>query len=393
MPRIKLSQHSINRLKAPDPSGRQVHYWDLATPGFGVRVSGTTNQMSFVVQRDMPSGKSVRVTIAAVGEVSLESAREQAREKIQEMRQGIDPKAARLGKGTQTLKGMLDLYLERHPLSEKSKRDYSSSMQLHLGDWLDFSLATISSDMVEQRYHSLAEEKGAATANLCMRVFRAVYNYAAGRDHSMPPNPTRLLRRQWKKVQRRSTLVGAARLARFYKAVNALPNKIQRDYLLFVLFTGLRRTAAASLTWEQIDFTEKVIRIPWQRTKHKAGEFKLPMSDFVCSLLQGMETRSEGGFVFPANSSSGHISEPKHPLGLVAEASGIDVSIHDLRRDFITAAESTEMSAFVMKALVDHTLPMNSGDVTGGYVDMPVGRLREPAQRVCDLLKEWCGLK
>jgi integrase len=156
------------------------------------------------------------------------------------------------------------------------------------------------------------------------------------------------------------------------------------------LFTGLRRTAAASLTWDQIDFTEKVIRVPWQRTKHKRDEFKLPMSDFVYDLLK---RRSEigGEFVFPANSKGGHIAEPAYPLGvLVAEKTGIEVSAHDLRRDFITAAENTDMSAYALKALVDHILP--ESDVTAGYMKMTVARLREPMQRVCDQLKAWCRI-
>jgi hypothetical protein len=74
------------------------------------------------------------------------------------------------------------------------------------------------------------------------------------------------------------------------------------------------------------------------------------MSDLVHDLLLNVTTRSENGFVFVANSRSGHIAEPKHPLGIVAEETGIAVSIHDLRRDFITAAENTDMSAFALKA-------------------------------------------
>jgi len=136
-----------------------------------------------------------------------------------------------------------------------------------------------------------------------------------------------------------------------------------------------------------------VIRIPWQRTKHKRDVFKLPMTDFVRDLLLKIGTYSEGGYVFPANSGSGHISEPKYPLGLVAKATDIEVSIHDLRRDYTTAAENTDMSAFALKALVDHTLPGNEGDVTAGYINMTVARLREPAQRVANLLKLWCGLE
>jgi integrase len=367
-------------------------FFDRSTPGFGVRVSGSTNQKAYVAQRDLPNGRSRRVTIGNVGELTCEEARQAAREKIRDMRLGIDPKAARLGRGATTLEAILAVYIDRHPLSEKSKRGYRDMINHHLADWLRFSLPTITEDMVEQRYHKLAKAKGPPTANLCFRIFRAVYNYASRRDRTMPPNPTRVLARQWKDPPRRSRMVGADRMAKFYSAVMKLPNTIQRDYLRLLLFTGLRRTAAASLTWDQIDFTEKVIRIPWQRTKHKRDAFKLPMSDFVYDLLSGMGTRSGQDFVFPANSGSGHLSEPKFACALIERATEIKISVHDLRRDFITAAENTDMSAFALKALVDHTLPDETADVTGGYMNMTVARLREPAQRVCDLLKQWCGL-
>jgi hypothetical protein len=38
---------------------------------------------------------------------------------------------------------------------------------------------------------------------------------------------------------------------------------------------------------------------------------------------------------------------------------------------------------------VNHAI---GGDVTGGYVIMPVERLREPVQRIADRLQTLCGL-
>ena len=75
---------------------------------------------------------------------------------------------------------------------------------------------------------------------------------------------------------------------------------------------------------------------------------------------------------------------------MVAEATGIRVSVHDLRRTFITVAESTDISPYALKALVNHSL---GNDVTSGYVQITVERLREPAQRVCDKMMELCGIK
>jgi integrase len=74
----------------------------------------------------------------------------------------------------------------------------------------------------------------------------------------------------------------------------------------------------------------------------------------------------------------------------VAEATGIRVSAHDLRRTYITVAESADISPLAMKALVNHSL---GNDVTSGYVVMTAERLREPAQRVADRLKTLCGTR
>jgi len=93
--------------------------------------------------------------------------------------------------------------------------------------------------------------------------------------------------------------------------------------------------------------------------------------------------------MFPSNSASGYIAEPKFPLWQVAEASGVNVSAHDLRRTYITTAESADISVLALKALVNHAL---GDDVTSGYVQMTPERLREPAQRVCDKMKALCGV-
>jgi len=179
-------------------------------------------------------------------------------------------------------------------------------------------------------------------------------------------------------------------LSAFYKAIQELTSRTHRDYLLTLLFTGLRRREAAELQWPEVDFTERVIRLPAKRTK--AGRrLDLPMTDFVRDLLVARRGLGDDGpFVFGADSRSRHIEEPKFPLQRVAEASGITVSAHDLRRTYVTIAENSDISPLALKALINHSL---GKDVTSGYVQMTVDRLRAPAQRVCNRLKELCGIE
>jgi hypothetical protein len=69
----------------------------------------------------------------------------------------------------------------------------------------------------------------------------------------------------------------------------------------------------------------------------------------------------------------------------VVEEIGFSFTIHDLRRTFITIAESLDISAYAVKRLVNHK--MNS-DVTAGYIMNDVERLRKPMQQISDYLRK-----
>src|SRR5829696_5843930 len=113
MPRIKLTQRVVEKLSAPDPSGRQVLHWDTELRGFGVLCSGKTNTKSYVVQRDLPNGRSRRVTVAPTNVLSLDEARRRAEAALADLYRGLDPKAPM--KGAETLRQILEEYLAKRP--------------------------------------------------------------------------------------------------------------------------------------------------------------------------------------------------------------------------------------------------------------------------------------
>ena len=400
MPKLKLTETAIRKIKAPDSKGRQRLHWDTELTGFGVLASGKTNTKTFVVQREV-NGRSRRVTVAPVNVLSLEQARERAKGVLADMYAGVDPKAKRRADkaNATTLEEALDAYLAASKkLRERTRIDYRKFIHLYLKDWLDRPIREITPEMVKTRHEAIKQEvedrkssamaKGHSAANMAMRVLRAVWNHAA-EGMPLPDNPVRL-RRAWYREQPRETIVKASDLAAFYRAVMALPNTVQRDYILCVLFTGLRFSEAAALRWYEIDLTERIIRVPASRTK--AGrKLDLPMSDFLHDLF--VARRAIGGmgpWVFPANSNSGHISEPKFALTKVEKETGIKATVHDLRRTYITVAESCDIPVYALKALVNHTM---GTDVTAGYIIANAERLREPQQKVTDKLKAHIGLE
>jgi len=73
--------------------------------------------------------------------------------------------------------------------------------------------------------------------------------------------------------------------------------------------------------------------------------------------------------------------EPRKQMARVIQESGVHFTIHDLRRTFITVAESLDISAYALKRLLNHKM---SNDVTAGYIIKDAERLRAPMQKITD---------
>lgn len=71
-------------------------------------------------------------------------------------------------------------------------------------------------------------------------------------------------------------------------------------------------------------------------------------------------------------------------MARVIATSGVSFTVHDLRRTFITIAESIDIPAYALKHLLNHK--MNS-DITAGYIITDVERLRKPMQQISDYLR------
>jgi integrase len=225
---------------------------------------------------------------------------------------------------------------------------------------------------------------GRYAANSALRVFRATYNTALKVNEELGVNPTIAV--DWFPEARRKAAILSADIAAWYQEVIGMSNPIRRDYLLFVMFTGLRRENASSVRWADVDWESRALLIP----SPKSGRpFQLPLSDTLLDLLksrrncetsQTLFPKSE--WVFPAESKSGHIAEPR-------EEFGVSFTIHGLRNTFITVAESLDISPYAIKMLVNHSTP-DKQDVTAGYITPELERLRGPMQSISDRLRNLC---
>jgi len=304
MPKLNLTLRAIDKLPAPDPSGKQILHWDTDLKGFAVLCSGTTNAKSYIAQRTLPDGRNRRVTVGAVNEISLDKAKLLAGDILQELRHGRDPKKKI---DNPTLKSTLESYLlARKHLRPASVQVYRQ-IERTLAPWMNLPLREIDGDMVEDRHRAIAAviskkrggNNGHVTANGAMKTFRNLYNFAMDRTADLPRNPVRRLKKgDWFPEPPSTRMVPEEKLPEFYLALRRLPHEVQRDYLTFLLFTGLRRTEAARLKWVDIDLVKRLINMPAAYTK-PGRAFSLPMSDIVYDLLVARRALGDGRSYLP----------------------------------------------------------------------------------------------
>lgn len=391
---IRLNKTNIENL--PVPNDTPAFYRDDKLKGFGVKIF-TSGTKSFFLEKKI-SGKSKRITIGSFGELTAEQARKQAEKLAGQIASGIDPvgekREAKL-KGVTLSQAFTDYLKARKDLKPKTLDDYGRAMTKAFPDWQDKPLLSITKDMVAKRHTRLGEQHGEAWANLSMKVLRAVFNFARGQYEDsqgrslVPDNPVERLSqsRAWYRLERRKTHIEAQDLGAWFQGVLDLGNETLRDYLLLLVLTGFRKNEAATLTWDNVNLGSKTVTA--LNTKNHS-DHTLPLSDYLHALLAKRKTEATGSYVFPGNGSGGYIVDPRKQMAKVTEATGLAFTVHDLRRTFITIAESLDIPAYALKRLLNHS---SGGDITAGYIITDVERLREPMQKVTDFVLKSAGLK
>jgi len=149
--------------------------------------------------------------------------------------------------------------------------------------------------------------------------------------------------------------------------------------LIFVLLTGCRKREGLNLEVSQVDLQAKTFTFP--DTKNRKP-LTLPLPSHLYSVIKKRIEKAGGAqYVFPGNGEDGKFTEPRKQVARVVEKSGVAFMLHDLRRLFITTAESLDIPTYAVKMLVNHS---TGSDVTGGYIIPDVERLRKPMQKIED---------
>lgn len=398
---LKITKTVVDKLPIPDDG--QTFTRDTELKGFAVRVT-SGGAKSFILEKRV-EGKVRRFTLGRYPEITVEQARREAHKLLGHIATGGNPIVEKQQEKLRatTLAEAFDDYVEvRKDIKERTLYDYRRLLFVAFEDWCAKPITEINKEMVAKRHTKLGEERGEAYANLAMRFLRALFNFAVVQYEDQKGNPlirenpvTRLTQtRAWYKVDSRKSVIRPDQLAPWYQAIQNLrlePNNrtshVVADYLLFLLFTGLRRREGSGLKWENVDLVNRTLTIT--DTKN-SDQLVLPITDAIAGILESRREVAWNPYVFPGEGIQGYIVEPRKQTAKVIAESGITFTLHDLRRTFITVAESLDISAYALKRLVNHRV---SNDVTAGYIISDVERLRKPMETISAYLCEKCGIQ
>jgi integrase len=400
--KLNFTQATLAALEAA-PTGKRVYVNDTRVAGLQLQVTDKGVKTYYVYKR--VQGRPKRIKLGRFPDLTPAQARDQAKIAIGQIAAGQDPAANRTREAAEriTLEDAFREFLNVRSLKPKTAYDYERIVQVAFPDWKAKRLARVTKDMVGKRHQTLGKERGEAYANLAMRVLNAVYNFARDRyedengESLLPSNPVKRLSatRAWYRQKRRDSHIEPNQLKPWFNAVLTLKADPKNrtactvaDYLLLLIFTGLRRQEAAALTWDAVNLENRTLTV--RETKNHENH-TLPVPDYLHELLSARNaSKADSPYVFPGKSNDARLIEPRNYVKQVVKQSGVDFILHDLRRTFATYADRLEISGYAVKRLVNHKL---RNDVTAGYIVTDVERLRKPMQTICDYLLKAAGIK
>ncbi|WP_215877466.1 integrase family protein [Acidithiobacillus ferruginosus] len=392
--KTKINKGAVDDAEAPATG--QAFIWDTEVKGYGLRVtSGGTK--TFIVQKRI-GGKDRRVTLGRYPEITAEAARKLAMTHIGEIASGNDPIAAKATEEVQakTLREVIADYLDMGTVKASTAKDLQGTLNIHCAAWMNKPVTKITRDMVAKLHAKIGKEPNPktggtkmATANKVARYLKLLLNftqeqYRTGDDLPIiASNATAVLKKRMYKVQRRTGHLEPHQIKSWWQATGDLQDSA-RDYLRTMLLTGLRSSEAISLKWADVDLEGRTFTV---RDTKNGTDHTLPMGAWLTAMIAARPHHNE--FVF--SSERGRPTNRRGGIDKAAELSGLDIQKHDLRRTFLTVADAVDVPYYALKALVNHKSG-SGGDVTAGYIQTSIERLRKPMQAVEDYILSAAGV-
>jgi integrase len=396
-----LTDKQIEHAK-PAPARRRYILWDAVAPSLGLRVTDRGHK-SFVVHRRV-NGRLMMMTLGDYPALPLADARDKAREALNAMTKGVDPRqsdAVRVtasGLKRDSFEGAVETYIKREV--EKNRRPRTQDeiirplRKLLVPRWGTLPLSEIGPREIIALMDEMVDAGTPVAANRTYSVLRRFFGWCIER-HLLESNPAANVKKPTKETARERAL-DDDELREVWLASTTLDWPFG-PYVRALILTGQRRNELAGMTWGEVDLQSRQWTIPGQRTKnHK--EHVVPLASAMMDILANAPhfARASGEadtelnlpvFTTTGNTPVAGYSRAKTRLDTEilrarrerASATGRDPdkvkpllawTFHDLRRSCATGMGRIGIQPHIIETVLNHSSGFRSG-VAGVYQRHP----------------------
>jgi integrase len=348
----KFTKNTVNSLRCP-PEKSEVFFWDASCAGFGMRALSSGRRTWIFQYRDQHR-RTRRIALGDVSAVSLDAARQAARQHAAFVTQGGNPSVERKSKRQAArVFDLIEAYLrhakdsqrprsyketERHLLRHASALHYERVERVHRRDM---------AELLEK----VARQSGPIAANRVRAALSALWSWGLRSGLiEADSNPVTFTVRKPERARERT--LTDAELKAIWKATEG-----DGDYARIVrlcLLSGCRREEIGGLRMDEIQ--QDRLAIGGKRMKGGITH-EVPILPMIAAVLPSApEMGSECVFGRRGTGFSGW-SKAKEALDAKIAKEGAALpawSLHDLRRTFSTKLHDAGVEPLVVEALLAH---------------------------------------
>ena len=354
MPTEKLTKRVIDAAK---PGQADVMIWDTEVKGFGFRLTPKGTK-SFVFLYRGPDGKQRKPTIGRFGVMTVEQARERAREMAYHVTLGRDPSLERQReRSAPTIAELCERFLEDHVRPKNKPKTVKEAegiiRNIVIPKLGRLRVADVSRGDIA-KFHS-AMKKTPYLANRCLALMSKMLNLAEVWE--LRPDGTNPCRRIEKFPEKaRDRYLSREEVGRLNDVLDryepATPHMVAAIRLL--LLTGARSNEIKTLKWSYIDLDNGRINLPDTKT----GKRSIPISEPVRRVLQVIPRVPGSPWVIAGRQPDAHVQDLQKFWQRVREEAGLqEVRIHDLRHTFASFGLAANLSLRIVGDLLGHSQP------------------------------------
>ncbi|MDP1930033.1 MAG: tyrosine-type recombinase/integrase [Gammaproteobacteria bacterium] len=368
MPVIALTPKFISTLQC-EPGKSRTEWCDSEVKGLYVEARATSPSLSsYYLRYKDEGGKTRHLRLGNTDTLSLSQARMLAADKKSEIRQGSNPSLDR--KQQKQIPTFKQFVVEQYaPYCKVRKRSWHTDElrfnQRLFPEFGDTRMDRITTKQLIDFHSELREvhQLAPATADHFIKLVRHLYNMAI-KWGVIDRNPAARIS-LFNADNRVENIMDETQLRKLLLVLNTHPNRRACRIAMFLLATGCRMNEALTASWDQIDWEQKVWRVPALNSKSKRMR-PVPLNESAIDILQ--QVREEHPqWVFYNPDTDTHFKTLHNGWYMIREAAGMPwLRIHDLRHTYASMIINSGRTLYEVQSLLGHSTPQ----VTQRYAHM-----------------------